>query len=430
MKTLIKNGKVIDPATKKDGFYDLLINDGIIESVSNGIEENDARIIDATGCFIMPGFIDMHVHLRDPGQTYKETIQTGVKAAAKGGFTTIAAMPNTTPSADCVEVIDYVHDKAAKLGNINVLQIGAVTKGQQGKELSDIEDMVKHHIPAISEDGKSVIDVGIYRQALKIASKCNIPVLSHCEEKSLVNGGVMNDDDNAKRFGLPGISNAVEDIIVARDIILGAETNTHIHICHCSTKGSADIVRAAKKKGLDVTAEVCPHHFSLTSDDITSDDANFKMNPPLRTKEDKEALIKALSDDVIEVIATDHAPHHKDEKSGSMINAPFGIIGLETALSLTVTNLLNTNKITPMQMAEKMSYNPAKIMHLNKGSLAPKMPADIVIFNPEEEYTVDSNNFVSMGKNTPFNGYKLKGVVKYTIANGIIEYSYKGDLND
>ena len=423
MKTLIKNGLLLDPANNINEKYDLLINDDLIDLIDKNIDESRAdKVIDAKGCFVMPGFIDLHVHLREPGYEHKETIETGVKAAARGGFTTICAMPNTSPVVDCKEVVLQIQNKANKLNSVNVLQIGAVTKGQKGEELADIEGMIECNIPAISEDGKSVMNSNLYREAMKIAAKNNIPVFAHCEDINLVNGGVMNADDNAKRLSMRGISNAVEDVIVARDILLAKETNARLHLCHCSTKDSVVMIEQAKKDGLKVSAEVCPHHFCLTSDDIKTDDANYKMNPPLRTKADVLALIDGLKNGIIDCIATDHAPHHADEKAQSMNKAPFGIVGLETAAALTYTKLVKTNILTPLQMAEKMSYNPAKVLGIDKGNLAKSKVADIVIFDPECEYNIDVNTFESKGKNTPFDGWRVNGKVKFTLVAGKIVY--------
>lgn len=423
MKILIKNGRVLNPATGTDEMLDVLVEDGIVKKMEKQIREEAERIIDAKGCYVMPGFIDLHVHLRDPGLTHKETIETGCLAAAHGGFTTILAMPNTKPVADCPEVIRYVHEKAKELGIVNVLQVGAVTKGQAGAELSNIEGMIKAGCPAISEDGKSVMNSRLYREAMKIAAKYDIPVLAHCEDINLVDGGVMNADTNAEKLGQRGITNSVEDVIVARDIMLSRDTSAKLHLCHCSTKDSVAMVEKAKEEGLKVTAEVCPHHFTLTSADIREEEiTNYKMNPPLRTKEDVEALKAGLRDDIMDVISTDHAPHSAEEKNAPMEKAPFGIVGLETAACLTYTELVAKGYLTPMQMAAKMSYNPAKVIGIDKGDIAPGKVADIVIFDPNESYTIDKNEFKSMGKNTPFHGYQVTGRVRMTLTGGKVVY--------
>lgn len=422
MNILIKNGHILDPDTKLDEVCDLFIQDGTIEKVGKNLKTEAKQVIDAEGCYVMPGLIDLHVHLRDPGLTYKEDIVSGANAAAKGGFTTIVAMPNTKPVMDDADRISYVVNKAKEFAPIHVLQAGAITKGMQGKELADICRMAEAGAPAISEDGKSVMDPTLYKKAMKKAAALNIPVLAHCEEISMVNGGCMNEDSQSRKFGLPGISNSVEDIIIARDILLAKETGAQLHLCHCSTKDSMLMVREAKKAGLAVTAEVCPHHFTLTSEDMKEGDANYKMNPPLRTREDVEALRQGLKEDVFDVISTDHAPHSLEEKQQSMLKAPFGIVGLETSVALTYTELVDTGILTPMQMAEKMSYYPAKVLHIDKGSLAEGKPADVVIIDPKAEYVIDKNTFVSKGKNTPFDGRKVKGKVCYTICGGKIVY--------
>ena len=390
MKILIKNGHVIDPDTKLDQVADVLLEDDKIQEVKENIKDKADRVIDARGCYVMPGLIDMHVHLRDPGLTHKEDVFTGSKAAARGGVTTLVAMPNTKPIIDNPERLSYVKNKAMQCNLVNVLQAGAITQGMKGEELSDI------------------------------------PVLAHCEDIHMVNGGCMNEDTNSEKFGLPGICNAVEDTIVARDILIAKDTGCHLHLCHCSTKDSEVMLRLAKEEGISVTGEVCPHHFTLTSDDIVEGDTNYKMNPPLRTKEDRQALLEGLKNDVFDVISTDHAPHTMVEKGVSMKSAPFGIVGLETSVSLTITELVDKGWITPMQMAEKMSYNPAQILHLtNKGSLKPGKDADVVVIDPKESYVIDVKDFASKGKNTPFQGKKVNGKVKVTICGGRVVYEDK-----
>ncbi|MDO4454409.1 MAG: dihydroorotase [Eubacteriales bacterium] len=420
MTILIKGGRVIDPATKTDKEMDVFISKGKIQKVADKIETQADKVVDARGCYVMPGLIDLHVHLRDPGLTHKETIETGAKAAARGGFTTIVAMPNTKPVMDDGLRVRYVHNKAKTEAPIHVLQAGAITRGQKGEELSDIEGMVKAGCPAISEDGKSVMNAELYKEAMEIAARLHIPVLAHCEDINLVNGGVFNEDTNSQTLRVPGITNTVEDVIVARDILLAKETGVHLHLCHCSTKDSVYMVKEAKKEGVRVTAEVCPHHFCLCSDDIPGRDGNYKMNPPLRTKEDMEALCQGLKEDIMDVIATDHAPHTEEEKRQPIEKAPFGIVGLETAVPLTITNLVAKGYLTPMQMAEKMSYNPAKVLGIDKGSLEEGKDADVVIIDPEAEYVIDKKQFASKGKNTPFDGMKVKGKVIATICDGKI----------
>lgn len=423
MKILIQNGYVLDPESKQEGIYDVLIEEGKITKVEEKISETVERVIDASGCYVMPGFIDLHVHLRDPGLEYKETLETGGKAGARGGVTTLCAMPNTKPVIDSGEKVEDVHSRAKKDSPVNVIQIGAVTIGQQGEELADIAGMAKAGCHAISEDGKSVMNASLYRKAMHLAKENGISVFAHCEDITMVEGGVMHADEKAKALGLKGITNAVEDVIVARDILLAKETGVRLHLCHCSTEDSVKLVEAAKKEGLPVTAEVCPHHFAMCTDDITEDDGNFKMNPPLRGKADVEALKAGLQADIMDVIATDHAPHAAEEKNCSMNKAAFGIVGLETMASLTYTELVGPGILTPMQMAEKTSYNPAQILGLtDKGAIAEGKIADIVVFDPNIEYTIDKNTFFSKGKNTPFHGRKVKGDVRYTLVDGNVVY--------
>lgn len=424
MRVLIKNGHVLDPATGVDGICDVLTEDQRIIGVKEHIEEQADRVIDAKGCYVMPGFIDLHVHLRDPGLEYKETLETGGKAAAHGGVTTVCAMPNTKPVIDTKERVEDVHTRAKEDSPVHVIQLGAVTVGQAGEELADIEGMAEAGCHAISEDGKSVMNASLYREGMRRAAASGIAVFAHCEDIHMVEGGVMNADQKAEALGLKGITNAVEDVIVARDILLAKETGVQLHLCHCSTADSVRMVAEAKKDGLPVTAEVCPHHFIMTTDDITEDDGNFKMNPPLRSKADVEALHEGLKNNIMDVIATDHAPHAEQEKDKSMKDAAFGIVGLETSAALTYTELVETGVLTPMQMAEKMSYNPAKILGLSeeKGSISEGKIADIVIFDPSKEYEIDKHTFFSKGKNTPFHGRKVKGEVRCTIVDGVPVY--------
>ena len=421
MRILIKNGHVLDPLTRLDDISDVLIEDEKIVKVEKDIDVEADRVIDADGCYVMPGFIDLHVHLRDPGLTYKETLTTGGNAALNGGVTTICAMPNTKPVTDTGAMVEELHRRALTESPVHVIQLGSVTVGQKGEELSDIEGMAKAGCHAISEDGKSVMNASLYRKGMKKAKECGVSIFAHCEDITMVEGGVMNAGSKAKALGVNGITNAVEDVIVARDILLAKETGARLHLCHCSTADSVEMVRLAKEEGLPVTAEVCPHHFILTEDDIDENNGRFKMNPPLRSKADVEALKEGLKADVMDVISTDHAPHGVAEKDVPMEKAAFGIVGLETSACLTYTYLVDKGVLTPMQMAEKMSYNPAVILDLNdKGSVSAGKIADLVVFDPNKEYAIDVNKFYSMGKNTPFDGYKVKGEVIYTLVDGDI----------
>lgn len=432
MQILIKKGYVIDPLSDREGIYDVLIEDDRISRVDTNItvdEDNELLVIDAAGKYVMPGFIDLHVHLREPGYEYKETIRTGSMAAAAGGYTSICPMPNTNPATDSAEMIKFILNKAEKEAFVHVLPVGAVTVGQSGKELTDIDAMAEAGAVALSEDGKSVMDTALYAEGMREAVKAGIPVFAHCEDKSLVGKGVVNAGRKANELGLVGICNAVEDIIVARDILLAKETNVRLHLCHCSTMDSVKMLDLAKKEGLSVTGEVCPHHFTLTEDDITEDNADFKMNPPLRTKQDVQVLKEALRDNIIDVISTDHAPHSSEEKAKSMAIAPFGIVGSETAFALTMTELVKKGYLTPKQMVEKMSINPAKVLGIDRGCIGEGKIADVVIADPKAEYTIDRMKFYSKGKNTPFDGRKVMGRVEYTIVSGKLVYDYKSTSN-
>ncbi len=422
MKILIRGGHVADPDTGRDGIYDILVEDGKILQVQEEIREEADRTVDARGLYVMPGFVDLHVHLRDPGQEYKETLHTGGLAAARGGVTTMCAMPNTVPVTDSPEMIRSQTERAERECPVHVSFVGAVTKGQQGKELTDIAAMKREGMRCISEDGKSVMDAGLYREAMKTAAEEDVLVMAHCEDKNMVRGGVIHAGEAAERLGLPGITDAVEDVIAARDILLAKETGARLHLCHCSTRDSVEMVRLAKEAGLPVTAEVCPHHFCLTCEDIPSDDGNFKMNPPLRDREDTEALIEGLKEGIIDVISTDHAPHGEEEKSRGFLGAPFGIVGLETSAALTMTRLVHTGILTPMEMADRMSFRPARILGIDRGSLAEGKAADIVLLDMDREYVIHREDFVSKGKNTPFDGWKVKGRVVMTLVDGEIVY--------
>lgn len=428
MGILIRGGRVIDAATDTDEIQDIYLEDGMIADMGERlkIKEEKMQVIDAGGCIVIPGLIDLHVHFRDPGQEYKEDIETGSKAAARGGVTTVVAMPNTFPVIDSPDRVSYVHNKAAQLSDIHVLQAGAITKGEHGTELSDIPGMADAGIPALSEDGKSVMNSHVYKEAMDMAVEYNLPIFAHCEDIDLRGNGCMNEDGNARRLHLPGISNATEDTIAARDILLAMDTGARLHLCHCSTLGVARMMEVAQHEGIkNITAEVCPHHFILTSDDIERDDPSYKMNPPLRTKKDVEALKKGLKNGSIQVISTDHAPHSARDKSGSMRSAAFGIVGLETSLALTYTELVEKGVLTLTQMVEKMCWNPAQILGLQSGTIQKGRPADIAIVDIDHEYTIDKESFASKGRNTPFDGWKVKGKVLYTICDGKVVYQEK-----
>ncbi|MCI8514714.1 MAG: dihydroorotase [Lachnospiraceae bacterium] len=425
MRLLVKNGHVLDPATGRNGNFDILVEDGKIRRVAPDIVVRVEKVLDAGGCYVMPGLIDMHVHLREPGFEKKETIFTGSRAAAKGGFTTVCAMPNTKPVTDNPYAVSDIVRQAERESIVHVLPVGAMTVGQRGEQVTDIEGMKAEGIVGVSEDGKSVMNADVCRQAMIRAAKADVLVMDHCEDKNLAGKGVLNAGARAIALEVEGISNAVEDVIVARDILLAKETGARLHLCHCSTKDSVLLTYLARQEGLPVTAEVCPHHFTLCDMDIQSADTNYKMNPPLRSPEDVEALKEGLKSGIIDVIATDHAPHTQEEKNLPLSEAPFGIVGLETALSLTWTELVLTGYLTPMEMVEKMSWNPAQILGIKKGTLKEGQMADITVFDPSIVYTIDKSKFASKGRNTPFDGREVQGQVRATVVKGKVVYFAK-----
>lgn len=418
---LIKNGRVLNPAENRDEIADILIEDGFVKKIDRDIcvdNLKDLEIFDAKDMFVFPGFIDLHTHLRDPGQTEKEDIVTGTKAGAKGGYTTLCCMPNTSPPIDSVETVEYVVKKAKNEGVINVLPIASVTKGMSGKEITDIPALVKAGICAISEDGKSVMNARLLRDAMILAKECDIPVLSHCEDASLA-GGAMNEGIRSKELNIPGIEETVEDIIAVRDILLAGETGVKLHLCHNSTKNSYDFIRFGKEREIAVSGEICPHHFSLTDMDIPNGDAsNYKMSPPLRSPETVEVLKKGLSDGTYEAIATDHAPHTPENKSGGIIKAMNGIVGLETAACLTYTVLVKTGLLSPMDMAKRMSAFPANLLGIEKGDISEGKVADICVFDPSANYQIKASDLVSKSKNMPYDGTEVFGKVKLTVCGG------------
>jgi dihydroorotase len=425
MDLLLRGGRLVNPADGTDALRDIFIRDGKIKNIAfpGKINPGDARTIDLKGKVVFPGFIDLHVHLRDPGQTAKEDVNSGVDAASHGGFTTVLAMPNTTPVCDNPDIVKYVHEKAKKANKTRVFQIGSVTRGMKGQVLSDIEGMKSAGILALSEDGKSVMNSEIARRALIVAKNNDLPVFSHCEDINLVNGGVMNDGEKSRKFGLPGITNSTENVIIARNIFLAEETGARLHLCHCSTKESYLMVKMAKDHGIPITAEVTPHHFTLTEDDVDPENSFYKMNPPLRTKEDRAYLRLGLKEGVFDCISTDHAPHTLEEKKRGFLTAPFGITGLETAASLCYTELVLPGILSLRDMAEKMSLNPSRIIGRNDlGDISIGKRADLTVFDPERTYKVEESHMRSRGKNSPFIGMTLSGKVIMTIRDGNIIY--------
>ncbi|MER3446866.1 MAG: dihydroorotase [Candidatus Dadabacteria bacterium] len=426
MKILIKDGRVIDPSQGMDEVRNLFIEDGKIKGYPLNIEELErdpnVQTISASGKIVSPGFIDMHVHLREPGFEHKETIHTGCAAAAGGGFTSVVCMPNTNPVNDNASVTEYILLKARTEGVVNVFPVGAITKGQKGEMLAEIGEMWEAGCVAISDDGRPVMNSRVMRYAMEYAKAFGIPVISHAEDINLSSGGVMNEGLTSSMLGLRGIPNASEEVIVARDITLAELTGVHLHIAHVSTSGAVRLIRDAKGRGVNVTAEVTPHHFTLTDKSVLGYDTNVKVNPPIRAKEDMEAIREGLRDGTIDVIATDHAPHTEDEKKVEFDLAPFGISGLETALALAL-KLVEDGVLTLPEMIKKLTSTPAQIIKSTRGTLKVGAVADVVVFDPNKIITVDRERFRSKGKNTPFHGWKLSGCVLYTIVGGKLVFS-------
>ena len=421
MTVLLKNGKLIDYATMTDDYFDILIEDNKIKEISKNINKKSDKVIDCTDLFIIPGMIDMHCHLREPGFEQKETIETGMKSAVKGGFTTICPMPNTNPTCDSAFILQKIQNEAKRVGVCNVLPYASVTKGELGEELTDFEELKKAGAIAFSDDGMPVTRAKIMREALIEANRIGTFVASHCEEKELGKGAI-NAGKIADKLNVKGVLPEAETLMAAREVELAEINNVHAHVCHISAKETARLIRDAKKRGVKVTCETCPHYYSFTEEEVLNSGTNAKMNPPLRKKDDMQEIIKAIQDGTIDCIITDHAPHTKEEKEVELEKAPNGIIGFETALAATVTNLVGKGYISYLDMVRLTSYNPAKILNLDKGSLQEGKIADITIFNPNEEYIYQKEDIVSKSKNTPFIGKKLKGKVKYTIVNGNIVY--------
>jgi dihydroorotase len=417
---LIKNGRVIDPASGSDRIADVIIENERIAAVGPDLSSMAAEILDASGVVVAPGFIDMHVHLREPGLEHAETIETGSRAAAAGGFTTICAMPNTAPVNDSATVTSYIIDRARKFALTNVLPIGAITKGSQGAELAAIGSMKNAGIVAISDDGSPVMNSRVMRRAMEFARSFDLPVIDHCEDLTLSTGGDMHEGPYSTRLGLRGIPSTAEDVMVARDILLAEATGARFHVAHISTRAALRMVADAKRQGLQVTCEATPHHLSLTDRELTGYDSNFKMKPPLRSDSDRAALVEGVASGIVDVIATDHAPHPGSEKMQEFEKCPFGVIGLETALGVALEVLYHSGKIGLMRLVELFTTGPARVLHLNRGTLAVGAPADVTLFAPELEWTYDVNHSFSKSNNSPYHGKKFRGGPVATIVGGRI----------
>ncbi|MEO8579242.1 MAG: dihydroorotase [Gemmatimonadales bacterium] len=420
---LLRGGLLVDPSQKLNDTGDVLIADGVIASVGGNIKGPDeVDVIDCKGLIVSPGFIDVHCHLREPGREDVETVDTGARAAAAGGFTAVCAMPNTDPVTDNQAAVGFIVRQAQRAAAARVYPIGAISVHQEGKVLAEFGEMVGAGAVAVSDDGKPVASAHLMRTALEYARTFRIPVIDHCEEPTLAAGGAMNEGIVSAQLGLKGVPAEAEEIMVIRDILLARLTGGHVHLAHMSTKGSVELIRWGKERGINVTAEVCPHHLSLTEESVRGYDTNAKMNPPLRTAKDVEALREAVKDGTIDLIATDHAPHHYDEKEREFADAPNGIVGLETALAVVVTNLVETGHLTFSQLVDRMACTPARIFNLPGGALKRGAAADVTVFDPKARWKVDPALFLSKGRNTPFAGMTLVGRAACTIVAGSVVF--------
>ncbi|HEX2168173.1 MAG TPA: dihydroorotase [Longimicrobiales bacterium] len=425
---LLRGGRVIDPASGHDAVADVLLRHGLVSDIGTGFgQPDDAMVIDVAGLVVCPGLIDLHVHLREPGQEHKETIATGARAAAAGGFTAVCAMPNTDPPIDDPAAVGFVRAQGLRAGSTRVYPTGAVSIGQKGERLTEIGEMIEAGAVAITDDGHPVPTAGLMRLALEYARTFDIPVASHCEDMTLSRGGSMNEGNISTRLGLMGIPNASEDVCIARDLLLAELTGGRLHIQHVTTSGGVEMIRSAKARGIPVTAEATPHHFTLTDDAVASYRTNAKVNPPLRSAADRAAVIEGVRDGTLDVIATDHAPHHYDEKEQAFDDAPFGLIGLETALGLALTELVAKNVIDLPTLVTRMSTQPARAFSLPGGELSRRAPADVTVFDPAWEWIVEPRQLRSKSRNTPFAGRQLRGRAVYTIVDGRIIHDASAD---
>lgn len=418
MKLLIKGGRIIDPSEKRDETADLLVEDGLVKSIGSRIASDGAEVFDASGLVVSPGFVDLHVHLREPGEEYKETLRSGAHAAVAGGFTAVCAMPNTKPVNDKASVTRYIIDKAREAGLARVFPVGAITCGSEGVELAEMAEMKEVGIVAVSDDGRPVMNSQVMRHAMEYARDHGLVVVDHCQDLNLSAGGAINEGRYSTLLGLKGMSRAAEESHVSRDILLAELTGARVHIAHISTAGAVEMVRQARRRGVDVTCEVTPHHFALTDEAVLGFDTNTKMNPPLRSEQDRQALVRGMADGTIDAIATDHAPHHQDEKMLEYDRAPFGVIGLETALGVALTRLYHTGEVTLTRIIEMLTVGPARAFSLPCGTLAEGSAADITIFDPKRRWQVDPRQFKSKSRNTPFAGWELDGIVVATFVGG------------
>lgn len=427
MKLLIQHGNLIDPVLNEERVMDILIENGQIAAISAHLEDPEAQVLDVSGMAVSAGLIDMHVHFRDPGFTEKEDIITGSRAAAHGGFTTVTCMPNTRPTVDSPEMVQYVYDRAKEGSGVHVLPIAAVSMGEKGTVLTDAKALKQAGAVALSDDGVPVQSANLMRDALICASRQQLAVLTHCEDADMVKNYAVNEGRISRQLGIPGRPAIAEEIMVMRDAMLAEETQTAVHICHISTGRAVDIVRKYKKKGVKITCETCPQYFTLNQREILEQGAMARVNPPLRTSRDVAAVLAGVKDGTIDCIVTDHAPHTAEEKARGLEKAPSGMVGLETSLGIALTQLYHTGEMTLPEIIAKMTVNPARILNLDCGRLSAGSAADLTIFDPNEEWVVDAEKFASKGRNTPFNGRTLKGKVKYTIVGGKVIYQDGGE---
>ena len=422
-RILIKNGRVLDPKNSIDQICDLYIEGGNISQIGIDLNISADQVIEAKDLIVTPGLVDMHVHLREPGFEYKETIATGTRSAVAGGFTTVACMANTKPTIDSPDLVNFIHLQAKEYGSANVLPIGAITKDLDGKLTTDWRSLIEAGVVALSDDGKTVMDASIMWNVLVLSAEMGFPVIDHCEEHNLTKGTVMNLGKISLELGLPGQSNAAEEIIIARDLLLAEQTGGHVHIAHVSTEGGVDLIHWAKQRKICVTAESCPHHFTITDAEVIDHGAKAKVHPPLRTQKDVDAIIHGLAEGIIDTIATDHAPHASFEKDRGMQEAPAGIIGLETSVPLVITKLVNTGKLELNDAIAKMTHIPSEILGIDRGTLSVEAVADVTLIDPKKLQIVDSAQFESKSRNTPFDGWELEGWPVMTIRGGEIMMS-------
>jgi dihydroorotase len=421
---IITGGRVVDPSQGLDARRDVRVRAGRVAEIGERLDPGEGeRRIDASGLVVAPGLVDVHVHFREPGHEHKETIATGARSAAAGGFTSVCCMPNTSPVNDSAAITRLIVERAREVALVNVFPIGAITKGSAGEELAPVGSLARAGCVAISDDGLPVMNAQLMRRAMEYAAEVGVPVVDHCEDRNLAAGGVVNEGCCSARLGLRGMSRVAEEVHVARDCLLAELTGAHVHIAHISTARSLDFVRDAKRRGARVTCEVTPHHFALTEEAVGEFDTNAKMNPPLRTDGDREALLAGLADGTVDCIATDHAPHHVDEKALEFDRAPFGIVGLETSLAIGLTHLVDGGVVSLARLVDLMSTAPARLFALGRGTLAVGAPADVVCFDPDAEFVVEPGNFSTKGRNTPFGGHRLKGRVVATVLDGRITYA-------